>query len=106
MERLALAVGGAHVAPVAAQLLTLPELAYGRMLLGVAAEGLDPVGVVVELAKELGLGDGQVVALEVVVDVDLPVALDQVLTRLDEAHALDVVTDRPYLVRYRAEHVA
>ena len=86
VERRVLGARLAQVAPVDADLLPRLELADRGVLLGVVAELLDPVGVVVELLEELRVRDRQVVALEVVVDVDLPVALDQVLAPLDQAH--------------------
>ena len=106
VERRVLAARLAQEAPVDADLLARLQLADRRVLLRVVAELLDPVGVVVELLEELRVGDRQVVALQVVVDVDLPVALDQVLAPLDEAHAVDVVAGARDLRRDRAHHLA
>ena len=64
------------------------------MLLRVVAELLDPVRVVVELLEQLRVRDRQVVALEVVVDVDLPVALDDVVAPLHQPHGRHVVAGR------------
>jgi hypothetical protein len=75
------------------------------VLLRVVAKLLDPVGVVVELLEELRVGDRKVVALQVIVDVDLPVALDQVLTPLDQAHVIHVVAGRSHLGGDGAQHL-
>ena len=49
-------------------------------------EGLRPVGAVVELLHERGMDDRDVVPLEIVVHVDLPVAVERPLAPEREAH--------------------
>ena len=61
------------------------------MLLGVVAKGFDAVVVVLELLEQAGVRDGQVIALEIVVDVHLPVAGDVVIAVLDQPHRVEVI---------------
>ena len=61
------------------------------MLFRVVAKRLDAVLVVVELLEQARMSDREVIALEVVVDIHLPVALDDVVAALDPAHGGQVV---------------
>jgi hypothetical protein len=104
VEGVLLAIRGAHVPPVAPQLLAGSELTHRSVLAGVPAERLHPIAVVVELPEQRGVGDRDVVALEVVVDVDLPGALDLVVAAFHEAHRIEVEAGRPGLLGDRAQH--
>src|SRR5213593_3579688 len=81
----------ADVAAVAARHLAGLQLPDRRVLLGVVAKRLHPVVVVLELLEETGVRDRKVVALEVVVDIHLPVARDVVVAALDQTHRVEVV---------------
>ena len=59
-------------------------------MLGVVAEGVGAVLGVVDFAHQAGMGDGDVVALEVVIDVDLPVAVDDVVAAFDQVEAIEL----------------
>ncbi len=76
------------------------------MLLGVVAEGLDPVLVVVDLLEQARVRDRKVIALEVVVDVHLPVASDVVVAALDQPHPAEVITRGGDLRRYGADPIS
>src|ERR1700730_14905236 len=102
IQRIVLRTRHADVAPVAAWHLARLELTDGRVLLRVVAERLDAVLVVVELFEQARVCDRQVIALEIVVDVDLPVALDDIVAALYPSHGGKVITRAPDLVRDRA----
>src|SRR5260221_8197660 len=54
-----------------------------RELLGIIAIGVGAIVGVIDFAHQTGMGDGNVVALEIVVDVHLPVAVDDVVAALN-----------------------
>ena len=88
--------------------LVAPRLASAggadrRDLRGIIAKRFHPVLRVIQLAEEAGMRRGQVVALQVIVDVDLPVALDDVVAAdgvpqlIDRAaQGSDFARDRPH----------
>ena len=62
----------------------------GRILLGVIAFGDDLVVVVIDEFEQAWVRNGDMVPLEVVIDIDLPIAIDFVINALVEAHFVDV----------------
>src|SRR5262249_48187849 len=62
--------------------------ANGRDLRRIVAERIDAVLRVVELAEEARVRGGQVIALEVVIDIHLPVALDGVVAAVGEVEPI------------------
>ncbi len=95
--------GRGALGEVAAVERVLVLRADGRVLLRVVRGRLDPIGAVVELLEELRVHDRDVVPLEVVVHVDLPVARDLVVVLLEEPHVLEGKGGG--LFRNRAEHL-
>ena len=63
-------------------------------LLGVIAEGIGAILCVVDFLHQAGMGDGDVVALEIVVDVNLPIAIDDVVAALGKLQAFKLKTTR------------
>src|SRR5262249_41090155 len=80
------------------------ECANRRELLGIITERLGAVVRVVDFAHQAGMRDGNVVALEIVVDVDLPVAVDDVVPALGEMESFELEAAR--LLRDLAEESA
>ena len=60
--------------------------ANGRILLGVITFGDDLVVVVINEFEQARVCDGDMVPLEVVIDIDLPIAVDFIINALVEAH--------------------
>src|SRR5580704_5023655 len=65
-----------------------------RELLGIVAIGVGAILRVIDFAHEPGMRDGDVVALEIVVNVHLPIAIDDVVAALDGLQALELEAAR------------
>src|SRR5689334_18544786 len=66
----------------------------GRELLGIVAERVRAVLRVINFLHQAGMRDGDVVALEVIVDVNLPVAIDDVVAALGRFQAVELEAAR------------
>src|SRR5205823_1969638 len=75
--------------------------ANGRELLRIVAEGIRAVLRVVDFLHQAGMRDGNVIALEIVVDVNFPIAIDDVIAALGKLQTLELETLR--LLRSLAE---
>ena len=78
---------------------------HRRDLRRIVAERFDAVLSVIEQAAEAGVGRRKVVALEVVVDIDLPVALDDVIAAAGEFQLADGAAHLRNLGGNGAEHL-
>src|SRR5437879_7038816 len=63
-----------------------------RELLRIVAEGIRAVLRVVDFLHQAGMGDGNVIALEIVVDVNFPIAIDDVITALGKLQTPELET--------------
>src|SRR5208282_5775591 len=64
--------------------------ANGSELLGIVSISVGAVLRVIDFAHQAGVSDGNVVALEIVVDVNLPVAVDHIVAALDGLQAFEL----------------
>src|SRR5439155_13182346 len=76
--------------------------ADGRELLRIITIGVRAVLCVIDFFHQAGMGDGNVIALEVVVDVDLPVAVDDVVAALGKFQSFKI--EAAHLSRNFAEN--
>ena len=70
-------------------------------MLGIIAESVGAILGVVDFLHQAGMGDGDVIALEIVVDVDLPIAVNHVVAAFGKLETFELETLR--LLRNRAE---
>ena len=90
VERTLFAIA-AQIAPIApGNSPARRQRADGRVLCGVVTERLNTVLIIVNFTKETGMGNRDMVAFQIIVYIDLPVAVHNVVTSLDQLHLANV----------------
>src|SRR5207253_11396396 len=63
-------------------------------LLGIEAEGVRAILRVIDLLHQARMGNGDMIALQIVIDIDLPVAIDDIVATLGKLQTIELVTTR------------